>query len=139
MKQENCSLKSNWILNSQAMMDRCLGFAPFHNGSFRHRGKGGHKLALGAEMCAQAHGVGGEAAQLTFGPQMPVEGAMLSKATATLVALERLLARVVADVAHQGALFPEALVAELADVGLLVKMGPEMDLLGVLREGGAGQ
>lgn len=69
---------------------------------------------------------------LTFGPQVPVQGAMLCKATAAFVALEWLLTSMVTDMTHQGALFPEALAAELAHIGLLIQMRSEMDLLGIL-------
>lgn len=70
---------------------------------------------------------------LTFGPEVPVEGAVLGEAAAALVALEGFLAGVVADVAHQGALLPEPPAAELAHVGLVLQVGTEMHLLGVLQ------
>ena len=58
---------------------------------------------------------------------------MLGEATATLVALERLLARVVPHVPHQRALLPEAAAAERAYMRLLLQVCPEMHLLGILR------
>lgn len=80
------------------------------------------------------------AALLTFGFEVPVEGAVLGKAAPALVALERLLSGVVADVAHQGALLPEPPAAELAHVGLVLQVGTEMHLLGVLHaQGGKGR
>lgn len=58
---------------------------------------------------------------------------MLGKATATLVALEGFLARVVANMPHQGALLPEASAAIWAHVRLLFQVRPEVYLLGILR------
>lgn len=57
---------------------------------------------------------------------------MLSKAAATLVALEGLLARVVPYVPHERALLPEASAAEWAHVRLLLQVCPEVHLLGIL-------
>lgn len=57
---------------------------------------------------------------------------MLGEAAPALVALEGLFPGVVADVAHQGALLPEPPAAELAHVGLVLQVGTEMHLLGVL-------
>lgn len=65
---------------------------------------------------------------------------MLGEAAPALVALEGLFAGVVADVAHQGALLPEPPAAELAHVGLVLQVGTEMHLLGVLHtQGGKGR
>ena len=57
---------------------------------------------------------------------------MLGKASPTLCALVGLLACVVADVAHQGALLPEAPQAELAYEGLVLRMCAQVDLHSVL-------
>lgn len=64
---------------------------------------------------------------------MPVERAVLGKASAALVALEGLLARVVPHVPHQRALLPEASAAERAHVRLLLQVRPEVHLLGILQ------
>lgn len=69
---------------------------------------------------------------LTFGFQVPVEGAVLRKPAPTLVTLERLFPGVVADVAHQRALLAKAPAAVLADIRLVLQMRAEMNLLGVL-------
>lgn len=61
---------------------------------------------------------------------------MLGEAAAALVALEGLLAGVVADVAHQGALLPEAPAAELAHIRFILQVGTEMHLLGILHAQG---
>ena len=58
---------------------------------------------------------------------------MLGETTATLVALEGLLARVVPHVPHQRALLPEATAAERAHVRLLLQVRPEVHLLGILQ------
>lgn len=70
---------------------------------------------------------------LTFGFQVPVERAMLCKPSAALVALERLFPGVAADVADQRALLPEAPAAVLADVGLVLQVRAEVNVLGVLQ------
>ena len=69
---------------------------------------------------------------LTFGAQVAVEGAVLGKASPTLGALVGLLPGVVADVAHQGSLLPEAAQAKMAHEGLVLRMGAQVDLHGVL-------
>ena len=63
---------------------------------------------------------------------MPVECAVFGKATATLEALERLLPGVVADVARQRALLPEATRTVGAHVGLVLPMSPLVNLQGIL-------
>lgn len=77
--------------------------------------------------------------RLTFGPQVPIEGAVLCKPTAAFVTFEWLLARVVTDVAHQRTLFPKALVAELADERLFIQVRSEMNLLCILWERRSGE
>lgn len=64
---------------------------------------------------------------------MAVESPVLSEAAVALWALERLFSGVVADVSHQGAFLAEAPHAVLADVRLLVPVGPLMYLQSVLR------
>jgi len=73
--------------------------------------------------------------RLTFGSQVPVERAVLCKPSPALVTLEGLFPRVVADVADQRALFPKAPAAVLADVGLILQVRTEMNLLGILHKG----
>lgn len=68
----------------------------------------------------------------TFSAQVPVERAVLGKATATLVALEGLLARVVPHMPHQRALLPEASAAKRAHMWFLLQVCPEVHLLGIL-------
>lgn len=63
---------------------------------------------------------------------------MLSKAPPTLVTLEGLLSGVMADVAHQRALLPEAPRAELAHVRLLLGVRPLVHLQGILGQKGRG-
>ena len=57
---------------------------------------------------------------------------MLREASPTLVTLERLFPRVMADVADQRALLPKAPAAVLTHVRLVLKMRTEVNLLGVL-------
>lgn len=57
---------------------------------------------------------------------------MLREASPTLVTLERLFPRVMADVADQRALLPKAPAAVLTHVRLVLQMRTEVNLLGVL-------
>jgi len=61
-----------------------------------------------------------------------VERAVLGEAPPTARALVGLLARVVADMAHQGALLPEAPQTELAHEGLVLRVGAQVHLQRVL-------
>lgn len=63
---------------------------------------------------------------------MPIESPVLSKASGTLWAFERLLSGVVANVSHKGTFLPEASQAELTHVRFIVAVGPLMHLQGVL-------
>lgn len=63
---------------------------------------------------------------------MPIEGPVLSEASAALWALERLLSGVMADMSHQRTFLPETSQAELAHVRFLITMGPLMHLQGIL-------
>lgn len=63
---------------------------------------------------------------------MSIESPMLSEATSTLHALERLFSSVMADMSHQRTFLSEASQAELTHVRFLITMGPLMHLQSIL-------
>lgn len=97
-----------------------------------HRSAKEQLVQTRSETTPHSHPSQPNSCHLTFGFEVPVEGAVLCKASPTPVALERFLSSVVADVAHQRALLPEAAAAELAHEGLVLEVRAEMDLLGIL-------
>lgn len=65
---------------------------------------------------------------------MSVEGPVLSEASSTLLALERLFSSVVADMSHQRPFLSEASQAELTDIRFLFTMCPLMHLQSILKK-----